>query len=222
MIATVVIGFLLLGNSPGGAASLPESIKRPATMVLFTEAREITFSEVVTSDSSIRARFYALVSPRIKGNIDNVFVREGTQVEAEETKLFQIDNEKLRQTVDLDTQALIIAKSTLEERKANLDNAEAELAQVEKDFARTEQLHGQKVVTLTEYEQNQTKVRQRDALRRLAHTQVVLAEQTVRKAESVLKWQKGTWRIRLSLLPLPVSLAGDMLNPEKWVRLKNQ
>ncbi len=144
LAGVVVLGaicFFLVGNSLIGAASVPESAKRPVTMVLFTEAKEVEFNESVSSDGSIKARFYALVSPRISGIIDDIFVREGDKVEAGKTKLFQIDNEKLRQTVDLDTQALIIAKLSLDERKANLDNAEAELEQSKKDFARTEKLY---------------------------------------------------------------------------------
>ncbi len=155
-----IVGFIAVANSRGDAASAPESAKRPPTMVLFTEAKQMHFSESVSSDGSIEARFYAVVSPKIDGVIDGIFVREGNKVEADKTKLFQIDGKKLEQTVELDTQALIIAKSTLDERKANLDNIEAELEQVKKDFARTKKLYEQKVVTLSDYEQVETKLRQ--------------------------------------------------------------
>lgn len=206
-------GILIAQHTSGGADTVPESAKRAPTMVLFTEAREIDFDESVNSDGSIKARYYALVSPKINGPIDDIFVREGNVVAAGKTKLFQIDNEKLQQAVDLDTQALTIAKSSLEERKANLDHADAELAQAEKDFARTEQLFNQKVVTLSEYEQDQTKVRQRDALCRLARTQVVLAEQTVTKTEISLEMSKRDLRDSVVLAPIDGIVSGRYAEP---------
>lgn len=216
-------GFFLAGDSPLGAASMPESVMRPATMVLFTEAKEVEFNESVSSDGSIKARFYSLVSPRISGIIDDIFVREGDRVEAGKTRIFQIDNEKLRQAVDLDSQALIIARSSLDERRANLDNAEVELAQAQKDFARTGKLYKQKVVTLSEYEQDDTRVLQREALRRLARTQVTLAEQTVDKTEISLAMAKRD--LADSIMHAPISGVvsarrsepGEMGSPDKFI-----
>lgn len=207
-----LVGFVLGGGNRGDTAA-PESVKRPVTLVVFTESREADFTESVSSDGSIKARFYALVSPKIKGVIDDVFVREGDRVEAGKTKLFQIDNEKLRQAVELDTQALIIAKSTLEERRANLDHATAELAQAEKDFARTKKLFDQKVVTLSEYEQDETRVRQRDALRRLAATQVTLADQTVKKTEISLDMAKRDLADSVMYAPITGIVSGRFAEP---------
>lgn len=212
-VCLAVLGFVLTGVGRSDAATVTEAARRPATMVLFTEAKEMKFEESISSDGSIKARNYALVSPRINGIIDDVFVREGDVTQAGVTKLFQIDNEKLQQEVDLNTQALIIARSTLEERKANLDNSAAELLQAEKDFARAENLYNQKVVHLSEYEQYETKLTQKQAMQRLSETQVTLAEQSVDKAEISLKMAVKDLQDSVMYAPIDGFVSGRFSEP---------
>ncbi len=212
-VCLAALGFVLTGVGRGDAANVEEVGRRPATMVLFTEAKAMRVEEAISSDGSIKARNYALVSPRINGIIDDVFVREGDFVEAGKTKLFQIDNEKLQQEVDLNTQALIIARSTLDERKANLDNSAAELLQAEKDFARVENLYNQKVVHLSEFEQYETKLTQKQAMYRLSETQVTLAEQSVDKAEISLKMAEKDLQDSVMYAPIDGFVSGRFSEP---------
>ncbi len=197
--------FLALGGnqrSASAAAGAEAKNDRPATIVQLTEAREMSFNESISADGAIKARFYALVSPRIAGTIDDVFVREGEAVRHGETKLFQIDNEKLQKAVDHSRQSLIIARSTLEEGKANLLKAEADLAQAEKDFARSKSLYEQKVVPLSEYEVNETKLLQLKAQLKVAETGVTLAEQRVTLAEIALGIAEKEHRDSLMYSPI--------------------
>ena len=200
----------------GDAAETQEAAAangRQATPVVFTEARELDFVEAVSSDGDIRTRYHALVSPKIGGVIDTILVREGDQVEAGKTILFQIDNEKLRQAVELNAQALVIAESSLDERQANLDNAEAELAQVEKDFARIHRLFQENVVTLSDFEREETRLRQRGALSRLAAVQVTLAEQSVIKAKISLDMAKSELAESIAHAPVSGVVSGRFAEP---------
>ncbi len=185
------------------AASAPAAAAaRPPTMVQLTPAREMTFTESLVSDGTIKARFYSLVSPRIGGIIDSIEVREGDLVEAGKTRLFLIDNEKLRQSVEHSRQSLIIARSTLDEKRASLVKAQADREQAEKDFARTESLYEQKVVPLAEYEVYETKVIQMKAQEKVAETTVILAQQNVDLAEISLRM--STKDLRDSVMYSPI------------------
>ncbi|MDR3212254.1 MAG: biotin/lipoyl-binding protein, partial [Planctomycetota bacterium] len=99
-----------LGDSPPSAGEASNA-GRPSMQITVTQAKTLDFIEFLTTDGAIAARNYALVSPRVNGIIDEILVREGDQVKAGVTILFQIDNKKLRQSVELQSQALVIARS---------------------------------------------------------------------------------------------------------------
>ena len=214
-VAVVAVGIVIASADTRGAsaASVPESQKRPPTMVLLTPVREMDFNESVTSDGSIKARFYSLVSPRLSGIIDDIYVREGDRVVAGKTKLFQLDSEKLRQAVDRSNQELIIARSTLDERKANLIKAQADLIQAEKDFARTKSLYEQKVVPLSEYEVQETKVIQLKAQQDVSTTSVTLAEQNVTLSEIALEMARKDLRDSVMFSPIDGIVSGRSSEP---------
>ncbi|MCC8180361.1 MAG: efflux RND transporter periplasmic adaptor subunit [Planctomycetes bacterium] len=213
VVLLVILFFVQGGSQPVSAATVPETQKRPVTMVLLTEAREMAFNESVSSDGSIKTRFYSLVSPRIVGTIDDIFVREGDLVEADKTTLFQIDSLKLQQSVDLAKQSLVIAESTLDERRANLVKAQADLSQAEKDFARTKSLYEQKVVPLSEYEVGETKVVQLQAQLKVAETQLTLAEQNVTLSKISLAMAEKDFRDSTSVSPFDGVVSGRYAEP---------
>lgn len=184
------------------AEAAPDVRTRAPTIVQLTAAREMDFSESITSDGTIRARFYSLVSPRIGGVIDDIQVREGDAVRQNETRLFAIDNEKLRQAVEHARQSLIIAESTLDEKKASLVKARADRVQAEKDFARSKSLYLEKVVPLSEYEVSETKVIQLEAQEKVAETNVTLADQSATLAEISLAMAEKDLRDSIMFSPI--------------------
>ena len=199
-LATAVA--LWKGGETALAEAAQEAKSRPPTMVQFTPAREMDFNESIVSDGTIRARYYSLVSPRIGGIIDDIGVREGDSVVRDQTRLFTIDGEKLRQAVDHSRQSLVIAKSTLDEKKASLVKAQADRAQAEKDFARTKSLYGEKVVPLSQYEVDETRVIQLEAQEKVAETNVTLAGQSVTLAEISLAMAEKDLRDSVMLSPI--------------------
>ena len=216
LVLAVAAAALLAPASGGGESAAGggrENVVRPATMVQFTEAKEMVFNESITSDGTIKARFYALVSPRINGIIDDVYVREGERVDQGKTRLFQVDNEKLRQSVDHSKQALVIARSTLDEKKASLVKAQADLRQAEKDFVRTTSLYEQKVVPLAEYEVDETKVIQLKAQLKVAETNLTLAEQNVTLSEISLSMSEKDLRDSVMYSPIDGIVSGRFSEP---------
>lgn len=191
---------------PGGEEALAEAApalkSRPPTMVDLTPARKMRFQESIASDGTIKARFYSLVSPRIGGIVDEIFVREGEAVQKDRTRLFVIDNEKLRQALDKARQSLVIARSTLDEKRASLVKAKADRTQAEKDFARTKSLYDEKVVPLSQYEVDETKVVQTMAQEKVAETNVTLAEQNVTLAEISLAMAEKDLRDSVMRAPM--------------------
>lgn len=205
LAAVGVICLLVFFSGKDGEAlaiNAPAAPSRPPTIVQLTPAREMGFNESISSDGTIRSRHYSLVSPRISGIIDDILVREGYAVKQNETKLFEVDSEKLRQAVDKVKQSLVIAKSTLDEKKATLVKANADQVQAEKDFARTKSLYEQKVVPLAEYEVDETRVIQAKAERKVAETNVVLAEQNVTLSEISLAMAEKDLRDSVMFSPI--------------------
>ena len=206
------VGFVLTGSGRG-ASEGPARAESSAVTVLTAKVAERKLEEVIVTDGSIRAKYYSLVSPRIDGLVDDVFVREGDAVETGKTKLFQIDNEKLGQAVDLNAQALVIANSTLEEKRANLEKAEADLAQAAKDFARIANLYRQGVVTLSDHEQAGTRVTQLTAAKKLCEAQLKLAEQSVGMAAISLRMAERDYADSVMYAPMDGVVSGRFAEP---------
>lgn len=202
VLALVIVNLVAAAPEEAAAASPANTITRPPTLVQYSVARELTFYDSISADGEIKSRFYSLVSPRINGIVDNIFVREGDRVEQGRTELFRIDNEKLQQAVDHARQSLVIARSTLDERKANLRKAKADLAQSQKDYDRGKALYEQKVVPLAEFEMNETKLLQIEAQVEVEETNVILAEQNVALSEIALRMNETNLRDSVMYAPI--------------------
>lgn len=166
---------------PGAAWSGDAADGRAPVMVKTAAARSMRFVETITADGSIASKYYALVSPRITGPLDAVMVREGHRVMAGETALFEVDNLKLRQALEMSEQELALAKSTLEERDAALESVTTDVEQAQRDYARHRHLYEGKVMTLSDFEQSKSKLDQLLAQQKVNRMQVVLARQTVER-----------------------------------------
>lgn len=226
--AVAVAGALAASNSGASpealAASAPvDSMSRPPILVRYSEAKNMKFHDSISADGELKSRFYVLVSPRISGTIDDILVREGSRVEQGASKLFQIDSEKLRQSVEHAQQSLVIARSTLDEKKAGMTKAKADLAQAEKDYARNKSLYEQKVIPLAEFEVHETKVVQLEAQLEVAETNVTLAEQNVTLSEITLRMSEKDLRDSIMYAPIDgvisarYSEPGEMGSPGKSI-----
>ena len=69
-----------------------------------------------------------MVSARVSGVLDAIYVDEGDPVEAGKTRLFQTDSLNLKRSEEVAEQQLSVAEHSLKERLANLDQVQARVA----------------------------------------------------------------------------------------------
>ncbi len=117
-----------------------ESNKTKASVVV-TKAKQMTFEERVETSGNLETRNYSIVSARSSGIIDNVFVREGDQVVAGKTNLFQIDRVKSQQAVDISKQSVAVAEFTHKARLATVKRVEADYNKAKLDYERYQRLY---------------------------------------------------------------------------------
>ncbi len=130
-----------LRSASGSSTAASEDV-RPQRVVPVVVAKvgERTFEERVTTWGTTKALRDALVSARVPGTLDAVFVDEGDRVEKGKTRLFQTDALKLQKAVAIAEKALKVAEASLAEKHARLEQAIAEKNQLERDVARFRKL----------------------------------------------------------------------------------
>lgn len=181
--------------------------------VVTTEVRKRAFEESVRAHGVLKARNFALVSPRIPGVIEKVFVREGDEVIADKTPLFQTDSLKLTQAVEVARQNLNVSRCTRVEKEANAESVEADAAKAELDYERGKKLYDDKAISLDAFEVRQTTVQKMRAMRKHAQSFVTLALAEEKKSESTLSMFEKDLRDSLVLAPITGRVSRRMAEP---------
>jgi multidrug efflux pump subunit AcrA (membrane-fusion protein) len=132
VLAVIGIAYVIYRNLPDKAESaIDESAETKFIPVVVKSPALRAFERRVVVQGNLEAAEFAVVSPRIQGTIDALFVDEGDSVMAGETMLFQIDKLNLEKAVTLRRHDLEVAKYAKRERTANLKRVQA-------DFEKTE------------------------------------------------------------------------------------
>ncbi len=172
--ALVVAGLVLLG---GGAARVYRLVTQAQSAragsgedqqtapeqeipVVLTQTRQMVFEDRIRIAGNVAAKNYALISARIPGPLDAVYVDEGDPVVAGETQLFQTDSLKLTKAVAVARQTLIVAECALAETRARLEHALAEKDQAERDVARYRELVSSNAISMQSLEKQETTLKQ--------------------------------------------------------------
>jgi RND family efflux transporter MFP subunit len=109
--------------------------------VVVTSAKKMRFEERVETSGNLETREFSLVSARVPGIIDDIFVREGDQVIAGKTRLFQIDKVKSKQAIDIAEQAVSVSELRYKAGQATVKRIEADLDKAEIDYERFKRLY---------------------------------------------------------------------------------
>ena len=141
--------------------------------VVLTPAKTMTFEDRIVVAGSIEAKQFALVSARIPGTLDAVYVDEGDSVEAGKTKLFQTDSLKLIKAVAMAEQGLSVAECSVKEKEARLEQVLADKEQAEVDMKRYQELGQHNAVPKQLVEHQESKFKQ--ALAMIKHAEALLA-----------------------------------------------
>ena len=111
------------------------------TPVVIMPCREMVFEERLETSGNVESKNYALVSARIPGIIDNIFVEEGDYVTSDKTALFQTDKIKLTQAKEISQQAVRVAESDYRSKIATITKIESDLEKARIDYERFKRLY---------------------------------------------------------------------------------
>jgi len=151
---------------------------------------------------NVEAKHSAVVTPRVPGTIERLFVDEGDPVTAGKTKLFQTDSLKLQKALEIRKAELAVARCTRREKEASLERVAAELEKAVLDEKRFRRLHEQKVVSTEQYERYVLVLRQGRAQHKHGQSFVDLAAAQEKQAEDAVAMAEKDLRDSLVLSPI--------------------
>ena len=176
---------MLISGSTSYASDDKDESKENRASVVVTRAKQMTFEDRVETSGNIETRNYSIVSSRSAGIIDNIFVREGDQVVAGKTKLFQIDKVKSQQAVDISKQSVSVAEFTYRARLATVKRVEADYNKAKLDYERYQRLYNDNMaVTKNALESQQSRYIQTKATFDEAKAMADLSEKQLEQAQA--------------------------------------
>lgn len=184
-------------------AVVEDQEKVKGTPVIMTPAKDMTFERTIVIAGNVQAKNYALVSARMPGPLDAVFVDEGDAVEAGKTKLFQTDSLKLTKAVAIARQGLTVEEFSVQEKDASLAQVVAEKEQTEVDLHRYELLVKDNAISKQLYEQQATRVKQASAM--VKHAEALLALDKTKLEQARLALTIAAKDLDDSLVVAPIS-----------------
>ena len=168
----IVSIFLLRSKEDSSHDGLSSKLRIP---VVLTPSQLMVFEDLIVVQGNLEAKNFAMVSPRIPGTIEAIYVDEGEMVVAGQAKLFQTDDLKLNKAVEIQEHELEVADFEKREKAAELERVDADLHKTELDFNRYKRLFAKDAVTADAFEQKESQYKQVQALRKLAQAQMNLA-----------------------------------------------
>lgn len=140
-IYAAFITLVFLAGQFANASDNKQEPKEPKASVVVTASKQMIFEERVETSGNLETRNYSIVSARMPGIIDNIFVREGDQVIGGKTKLFEIDKIKSSQAIDIAKQAVSVADYRYRARAATVKRIEADYNKAKTDYERYKRLY---------------------------------------------------------------------------------
>jgi len=183
----LVVGIWLTQSKKDNPVVGEDADKRSQSVsVVVSRPVRRTFENVIVTQGNVEAKNVAMVSPRIPGTLEKIFVDEGDNVISGQTKLFQTDAIKLEQNVTIREHDLAVARCAQQQAQANLEEVSAEFNKAELDFKRYERLLEKEATTQDMYEEKQSSYIQLAASKKVAQAQVALVAEQARQAEAAL------------------------------------
>jgi RND family efflux transporter MFP subunit len=171
--------FAKMGGKREEAAAPREERVVPVSL---TPLETRAFEDAVAVQGNIRAKNFAMVSPVIGGNIEQILVQEGDAVKAGETVLFTVDSVNLRHALDVRRQDRAVAENARKQAEARLEQVRADFEKAEVDLRRYELLYEDNVVPVDVLEMQQSRHKQMKAALDMAGTMVQLSREQEEQA----------------------------------------
>ena len=187
-LAAALVGGMRLKAGAGDAVTAVTATPqaRPAVKVVLEPVRAMQFERALSVQGSVEAKQVALVSPRIAGVLDAIFVDEGDRVEAGKTPLFQTDSVKLTNTLEMRRREVEVEEYSLREKQAALEKEKASYDKAEYDWRRYLELFEEGVSANDEVEEARTEYRVCAAMVKHAEALVELAEAQLKQSRSAM------------------------------------
>ncbi len=193
------------------AAGVSE-VAKPIPAVL-TQVREMVFEDRVMVTGNVEAKNTALVSARIAGTLDAIYVDEGDTVVKGETKLFMTDSLKLTKAVEIAAKNLSVAQFALKKAKATLEKDQAQYELDLSDMRRYDELAEKNIASKHEIESQRSKLDQARAEVNCSKASVDLARAKEELSESHLAMAKKDLSDALVIAPINGRVSERRLEP---------
>lgn len=216
ILLAVLSGWMFGGEKDGGQApgsSQTSTPDRDPIPVICQPVRTMVFEQRVKVAGNILAKRFALVSARIPGTLDAIFVDEGDIVEAGKTKLFQTDSVKLTQAVAIAQEQVTVAECAVREKEALLEKTLVAQQVAQADLARYQDLARRNAVSRQMVEHQQAQVRQLEADVRHVKTLIDLARAQLEQARLNLKIAEKDLSDSLVIAPLSGRVSRRLKEP---------
>jgi HlyD family secretion protein len=139
---------------------------------------------------TLEAHVRATISPRISGRVAQVLVDQGDKV-IKGQKLVLLDDEDLRQQVEIAKAGLSVAQAGVEKAVSGIESAEATRKEAKASYARISQLAPSGAVSVDALEKSQQQMEVAQAELNQAQTAKIEAEKLVIKAEASLQFAQA-------------------------------
>jgi RND family efflux transporter MFP subunit len=194
-------------------ASAEQGPAIPRVSVQVAAARAMTFHRAVQVQGNVSAKSFALVSPRLGGVVDEIFVDEGDEVFAGETKLFKTDSIKLLEAVAARRDDIAVAEANVREKQASLTEEKAE--QVRTLFDWEQQLDLQRRDASSARELKLADAERQKSAAKVQHAEalVALAEAQLQQAQSYLVMAEKDLADSLVTAPITGRISGRYKEP---------
>ncbi len=198
--AAVLVGHALYGSRE--KKEVPSSEGSRGVPVVLAQAALRPFERKVSLTGNLEAKNLSLVTPRIGGALDQIFVDEGDAVKAHETKLFQTDSLTLEKALEIARQEYIVGQHTVREKQANLERLQADFAKAEQDYRRGKKLLEQHAISTSAFEECESRYLQGQAL--IKHAKVLIALSREQEVQAKLGLEIAEKNLEDSLVLAPI------------------
>ena len=183
----MVIVLVIYKQSHDQSVSAADTDKTGRVVTVVTSSPVVRdFRQSLVTQGNIEAKNWALVTPRIEGTIEAIFVDEGDSVVGGRTRLFEVDKIKLEKALEIRRYELSVAACAVRESEANLERVEADFHKAELDYNRFVRLFEKEAVTADALEQQESRYKQTQAMLKHAKSVVDLSIERHKQAQAAL------------------------------------
>jgi len=207
-------GYLLNKRARAGQADSPEQAQQQRrTAVVTTPAAIRDFQHSLVVQGSVETKNSAMVSPRIPGILENIFVDEGDDVVSGETRLFQTDAANLKENLEIGQHNLTVAQCAKRQAIASLEKTRADLHKAQLDYERFKRLFEKEATTANVLEQQESQYLQLQATEKLNVAQVDLATAQEEQASANLAIARKNLDDATIYAPISGKISQRLLEP---------